>query len=136
MTTFEVQWDNGRRAVSVETVEGLDAVLDEIEQQRGPGGHAFVVDITNGEYRGKNPIGLHMSVGHSLRARVFWIGPGDGIGYEPEVTPWDGEPIAFDYGHLPTEEEPECLRVTPAKAREAAREFVATGQRPACLSWA
>ncbi|BFU43133.1 Imm1 family immunity protein [Krasilnikovia sp. MM14-A1004] len=133
--TIEIQWDNGEKTASVSSATELDEVLNRIEAQRGPTGLHFVVDITkNEEHRGM-PVGLHMSVGHPDRARVFWIGPGDGVGYEPGVTAWDGKPIEFDYGHLPTEEDPNCLRVTPVKAREAARQFVETGERPTCLAW-
>ncbi|GAB1693629.1 Imm1 family immunity protein [Krasilnikovia sp. M28-CT-15] len=63
------------------------------------------------------------------------MGPGDGVGYEPELEPWLGYPIEFDYGHLPTEETPETLRVSKSKAREAAREFIRTNERPTCLAW-
>ncbi|MEV6596110.1 Imm1 family immunity protein [Actinoplanes sp. NPDC051346] len=51
------------------------------------------------------------------------------------MEPRQGEVIEFDYGHVPTEETPETLRVSQKVAREAAREFVRTGQRPTCLSW-
>ncbi|MEV6596111.1 Imm1 family immunity protein [Actinoplanes sp. NPDC051346] len=135
MTAFQVQWDNGKKTVDVETVEQLDAALDRVEKERGPKGRVFVVDITKGEDEIGVPIGLHMSVGHPVRNRVFWMGPGDGIGYEPELEPWHGEMIEFDYGHLPTEEVPEALRVSQEKAREAAREFIRTNERPTCLSW-
>jgi hypothetical protein len=135
MSKFEIQWDNGSKTVEVENASDLDAVLDGIETEKGPGGRAFVVDITSGETYKGIPVGLHMSVGHPDRAKVIWVGPGDGIGYQPDVAPWAGDIIAFDYGHLPTEEEPEYLRVTPAMAREAARQFIETGQRPTCLSW-
>ncbi|GAB1689507.1 Imm1 family immunity protein [Krasilnikovia sp. M28-CT-15] len=135
MTDFKVQWDNGKKIVPVATVEQLDAALDQVEKERGPDGLVFVVDITNGELLGRVPIGLHMTVGHPVRNKVIWMGSGDGIGYEPELEPWHGETIEFDYGHIPTEEPPEYLRVTSAKAREAAREFIRTNERPTCLAW-
>ena len=43
--------------------------------------------------------------------------------------------IEFDFGGVPTEETPETVRVLPAAALEAAREFMATGERPTCLEW-
>ncbi|MEV6598745.1 Imm1 family immunity protein [Actinoplanes sp. NPDC051346] len=135
MTTFSVQWDNGKKIVSVDNATDLESVLDRIEKERGPDGLHFVVDITNGELMRRLPVGLHMTVGHPKRNKVIWMGPGDGIGYEPELEPWHGETIEFDYGHLPTEEPPEYLRVGREKAREAAREFVRTNKRPTCLLW-
>ncbi|MEV6596112.1 Imm1 family immunity protein [Actinoplanes sp. NPDC051346] len=135
MVTFKVQWDNGKKIIPVENVDQLDAALDRVAQERGPKGRVFVVDITNGEDFDAIPIGLHMTVGHPVRNKVIWIGPGDGIGCEPDVEPWHGEEIVFDYGHLPTEEPPEYLRVSPEKAREAAREFIRTNMRPTCLLW-
>ncbi|GAB1688793.1 hypothetical protein KRM28CT15_05960 [Krasilnikovia sp. M28-CT-15] len=133
--TIRVRWDNGQRKVEVGTTSELDEVLDRIEAERGPTGLSFVVDITKDLRYDGHRVGLHMSVGHPDRARVFWIGPGNGVGYEPGVSAWNGIPIEFDYGHLPTEEDPDCLRVTPAKAREAARQFIETGERPTCLAW-
>jgi hypothetical protein len=123
---------------TVQTVEELDTVLDRIERQRGTDGLPFVVDITDDREFVGFPVGLHMSIGGQHRAKVFWNGTpagGSGIGVEPGVSPWDGEPIAFDYGGMPTEETPDTLRVTPKAARQAAREFIETGQRPTCLTW-
>lgn len=130
-----MQWDNGKRTEFVENVEQLDVVLDRAGEERGPDGCFFVIDITNGKNANGVARGLHLSVGHPVRNRVFWMGSGDGVGYEPELQPWQGEAIEFDYGHLPTEELPETLRVSRNMAREAAREYVRTNERPTCLSW-
>ncbi|WP_130510189.1 Imm1 family immunity protein [Krasilnikovia cinnamomea] len=135
LTTFTVRWDNGKKSVLVEDIEQLDTALDQIENERGPKGRVFVVDITNGRNANGVARGLHMTVGHPVRNRVFWMGPGDNVGFEPELEPWNGDAIEFDYGHLPTEETPETLRVSRMKAREAAREFIRTNERPTCLAW-
>jgi len=138
VTRFEVEWDNGQRQQVVHTVDELDATLDRIENERGADGLPFVVDITADQEFDGFPVGLHVSVGGTRRAKVFWNGPpadGGGIGVEQGLPPWNDEAIAFDYGGLPTEETPETLRVTPAMARQAAREFIESGQRPTCLEW-
>lgn len=137
MTQFRVRWDNGQRTELVETVAELDAVLDQIEQQRSSDGLPFMVDVTSTEVRYQDfPVGLHMSVGHPERARVDWAGPPKpSTAFQSDVPPWDGELIEFSYGGLPTEEEPETLRVNPDVARQAAREYVETGQRPTRLEW-
>jgi len=138
MKQFEIEWNNGQYQETVQTVAELDAVLDRIESERGVDGSPFVVDITDDREFDGFPVGLHMSIGGEHRAKVFWNGPpadDGGVGFEPDVPPWDGEPIRFDYGGLPTEDTPDTLRVTPATARQAAREFIETSQRPTCLAW-
>jgi hypothetical protein len=137
MTKFSVSWNAGRREKFVETISELDFVLDQIERERSDNGLPFMVDVTSTEanYQGF-PVGLHMSVGHPVRARVDWAGPPKpSTAVDPGVPPWEGEAIAFDYGGLPTEEDTESLRVTPETARQAAREYVTTGQRPTCVGW-
>jgi hypothetical protein len=137
VTQFRVRWDNGQRTELVETVAELDAVLDQIEHQRSSDGLPFMVDVTSTEARNQDfPVGLHMSLGHPERARVDWAGPPKpSTAFQNDILPWDGELIEFSYGGLPTEEEPETVRVSPEVAREAAREFVATGLRPTCVAW-
>jgi hypothetical protein len=77
-----------------------------------------------------------IGVGHPDRSFVDWLMPKGHrrYGLEPDVPP-PPEPIAFDvYGNW-HEHRPEQTRVTPAKAREAAREYVATGGQPRSLQW-
>src|SRR5689334_8054660 len=78
---FKVRWDNGKKVEFVEDTEQLDKVLDRAEKERGPDGHFFVIDITNGKDEDGVSIGLHMTAGHPIRNRVFWVGPGDCVGY-------------------------------------------------------
>ncbi|WP_018253010.1 Imm1 family immunity protein [Salinispora mooreana] len=83
------------------------------------------------------PPALQIGVGHPDRSFVLWLGPEGGIGVEAGAPPWpDGTPdIAFDYGGDAVFAGPDRARVTPDTARQAAREFVRTGQRPTCVQW-
>lgn len=55
--------------------------------------------------------------------------------YEPDVPPTHA-PVAYDaYGNW-HEHPPEESRVTPGTARQAAHEYVRTGERPTCVEWA
>jgi hypothetical protein len=81
---------------------------------------------------------LEIGVGHPERSFVVWLGPGGGLGVEPAAPPWpeDAPAIGFDYGGDAVFINADRGRVTPAAAREAAREFVRTGRRPTCIEWA
>jgi len=138
VTTYSVSWGyDPHMTRSVQSAEELDAVLDEAVEAQDEDGLHYVIDIVDPDTKHGEfdlPLGLHMGVGPK-RAKVFWTGPGENIGYEPGVPPVTTDLPEFNYGGLPTEESPETVRVTPAVAREAAREFVTTGQRPTCLEW-
>ncbi len=133
--TFTVEW--GGHQVQVATVEDLDEVLDRAERDRNPDGLPYKIDLvldgSGGEF---GESGLQLGLGHPQRAFLMWFGePGGGLGHEAGLAPWTGGLLSFDYGGVPTEDGPERLGLSPAMARQAAREFLRTGQRPTCVRW-
>ncbi|WP_412540167.1 Imm1 family immunity protein [Longispora sp. K20-0274] len=122
---------------TVSTLDELDEAMTEAIAARNEDGMPLLFTVTNPSELtpgGSVPVGLMIGVGVE-RAKVQWFGAGDGEGYSPDVPPWDGEPIEFDFGGVPTEETRETVRVLPGMALEAAREFMRTGRRPTCLGW-
>jgi hypothetical protein len=135
---FVIEWDNAQQSERISSPDDLDSILDRIAEQRGVDGLPFIVDLYQpGVGDGFITYGLQFGVGHPERTRLEWSGPPlAAAGIEPGIPSWDGPEIAFDYGHVPTEEDPNWLRVTPGTARRAAREYVETGLRPDCVDWA
>lgn len=139
MNIYHLEWggwdDAGSAAVS--TVEELDAVLDQVAASRDADGYSYKVGVFADDAAvGPLPIGLEITLGHPERASVLYIGPdGTGIGYHPDTPAWDGEPVWFNASGVPTDYGPDRLRLTPAQARHAAREFVRTGHRPTTVCW-
>jgi len=132
----DARWSAQILRLANSPVAELDAVFDRVERERGDTGLPFKVDIGDGSGDEDVSYGLVVGLGHAKRSSLMWIGPPrGGMGVEVGVPAWDGEAIAFEYGGLPTEETAETLRVTPATAREAARQYVSTGERPTCVAW-
>jgi hypothetical protein len=128
---------DGQPRVPVQSVEELDAVLDRLEHERGVDGAPYLVEVTDLD-SGDGFITYHLqlSTGHAERATLHFIGePAGGIGYEPGLPPWTGGVVAFDENGELAELGADRLRVTAAVAREAAREYLRTGQRPTCVEW-
>ncbi|GIG61416.1 hypothetical protein Lfu02_57880 [Longispora fulva] len=122
----------------VETLAELDAALSRATAALSEDGLPVMITLYNPEEL-TSPDGIHVGLFFGVgpeRATVQWSGKGESLqGFSPEVKPWDGEPIEFDFGGVPTEETPETVRVLPAAALQAARQFTTTGERPACLEW-
>ncbi|MFY1673863.1 Imm1 family immunity protein [Plantactinospora sp. WMMB334] len=139
--SYVVTWGWGNRRPGFSATE-LDAALDEAAASGVP----RVVGIYPPEHLAGDaspwdepqPPALQIGVGHPDRSFVLWLGPEGGIGVEADAPSWpSGAPdIAFDYGGDAVFAGPTRARVTPATARQAAREFVRTGQRPTCVQWA
>lgn len=79
-------------------------------------------------------VGLDIGVGHPERSFVFFNQRGAGYGRETSLYMW-GADIVFDDGGQGTGYHPEETRVRAETALDAAREFVATGKRPTCVTW-
>ncbi len=132
-------WFGRQDARPVSSVADLDEVLDEAETLRGDGGAALVVTIIPvvvGAQFDELP-GLEIGLGHPDRAFIFFgtaEGVGSGYGVESGVEEWPTV-IGWDYSGSWTDYEPAKTRVTSATAREAARQYVRTGQRPTCVEW-
>jgi hypothetical protein len=137
---YVVAWGRGNLRPG-STIAELDAALDEV----GASGVPRVVGIYPPEHLDNEdssreeelPPALQIGFGHPERSFVLWLGPEGGIGIEAGVSPWpDGAPdIAFDSAGDVILVGPDRTRVTPAVAREAAREFIRTRRRPTCLEW-
>jgi hypothetical protein len=128
---------HGREPVS--SVTELDAVLDVVQRQRGDGGAPYAVTIVpaveDAEF--DELPGLQIGIGNDERAFVFFStadGHGTGYGFEPGTQEWSTI-LAWDYSGQWTDYEPAKTRITPATAREAARQYIATGRRPTCVQW-
>jgi hypothetical protein len=123
----------GPHEADVTTVAELDAVLHQVAAQATAENIPFAVQVHHADARGSIMIGI----GHPDRSFIDWLAS-DGYheyGYEPAL-PAATEPVAFDvYGDW-HEHPPHKLRVRPATASHAVREYVVTGQRPTCVEWA
>jgi Immunity protein Imm1 len=135
--TYLVGWGrddtqpSGQHETVVHDADELDAVLDRIERAGIP----QLVDISPSDDAHAIPYGLQIGVGTTDRSFAIYIGqPAGGVGYDPDLPPAPGS-ICFDAGGEPTDYPPGKLRLTPHQVRQAAREYVATGQRPTNLSW-
>lgn len=141
MSVYTVEWgttDPAGGKEQVRSVEELDAVLDRVQSLRSVDGLPFRVSIlAEGQYEQGLPVGVQASLGHPERASLLYLGPeGSGLAVEPGLSTWTGDPLDFDFGGVPTEEDAERLTLTPGRARVAIREYVATGHRPGCVEWA
>ncbi|HEY3505790.1 MAG TPA: Imm1 family immunity protein [Actinocatenispora sp.] len=133
--TYLLHWgrDNDR---TVDTIDELDAALNEAEHQRGDADAPFMVDIVDAD----DPdmlTGLQIGVGHPDRGFVFYTGQTaaeTGYAADLDLPPFDGE-IGFDHGGQWTAYEPAKTRLTPRQVRQAASEYLRTGRRPGTLHW-
>lgn len=128
-----MKWARQPRTL-VSTVDELDAALDQAVAAAA-GDYPHLVSIYPAEHDGDWPPTLQIGIGHPHRSAAHWISAvGAGTGYQPDIQPWRA-PISFDLGGVATDLPPEDTLVTPDAAREAAREYVRTGRRPAGLAW-
>jgi hypothetical protein len=121
----------GQHEVAVDTVDELDVVLDRIERAGVP----QVVDITPAGDDHDISYGLQIGLGADRSFALYNGLPGSGIGFDPQLPPPQAS-IVFDSGGEPTDYPPDQLRLTSAQVRQVAREYVHTGLRPTCISWA
>jgi hypothetical protein len=138
--SYTVSWDGPSarqpdrgNEVLVSTVDQLDRALDRVAAQANAEKLPYAVQV----HRSEAPGSIMIGIGHPQRSFIDWLMPKGHreYGYVEGVAAWS-EPIGFDvYGEW-HEHEPEQVRVVPATAREAAREYVRTGQRPTCVDWA
>jgi hypothetical protein len=134
MTTYEIAWGvddsqpTGQPVRLVNSAAELDTVFDEIAAD---GQHMVTIYPANGDLNGPS---LQVGIGHPKRGFVLWLGPDMGYGFDPALEPLDEE-LTFDYGGEPTDYAPDRTRVTAEQARQAAHEFVATGERTRSVAW-
>lgn len=128
--TWIIEWgrDPQTSRVHTTTVAGPDdlaVVLDDIE--------AVGVPTAVSIYRDDDDNGLQIGLGHPTHAWALIIEPRGGYASEPDV-PEPNTSVEYDYNGEPTTYRRQ-LRITPATARQLAREYVATGRRPTAVSW-
>lgn len=125
------QGPGGSYDIAVSSPADLDTALDAIATTGTP----MLVNIIDAWDGHDIPYGLQIGIGTGERSCARYTGkPADGLGYDPAVAP-PRDPITFDLGGEPVTVEPERLRLSMAQAREAARQYVATGGRPTCIAW-
>jgi hypothetical protein len=135
---YVVLWDTGMKRMVADSDE-LVAALEGIEAQTVCG-LAYAVTIMPECAEALSPFdddfpgGLQIGVGHPERSFVYWLGDGGGTAVEPGL-PSGPDGVRFDYGGQPIFPAPEELRVRAVTAREMAREYVQTGQRPEGVGW-
>ena len=139
--TYLVEWGrddaepdrHGRRRV--DTAADLDAALDAITASATRSDKRFAALILPDVDLDDLPPALHIGIGHPERSYAQWISrDGGGYAIEPDLSPWPDE-ITFDHGGQPCFMQPRETRLSPSAARAAAREYVATGQRPRGVEW-
>ncbi|WP_328372879.1 Imm1 family immunity protein [Micromonospora zamorensis] len=132
--SIDITWERGDSATSVSTVAALDATLDTISHAHTAHLPYCVTLVAPGG--GDFPVMLDICIGHPERSIAYHVAA-DGSsawGYQPDLKP--GPTFTFDYAGTPTDAWPERTRLTNTTAREAARQFLATGgQRPRALAW-
>jgi hypothetical protein len=125
MTTYRVSWSEGGATVS--TPAEVEAVLDHIA---AGGGGAFLVHLWP---EADEDAGVELVWGDSARAMLMYTdtdGEAGGWAVEPGV-PLASRDLDYDHGSI----EPVRTRLSAKAARAAVAEFVATGQRPTCVTW-
>ena len=134
MTVYTIAWGvddddpSGQRTIQVESPDEADAALDQVAAE----GPALVV-VHEGLWAEGDPpppLGMQIVWGHPERALLTWLGPGAGRAVDENIPPWP-EPIGYDQG----EAMPDRTRITAGQVREAVREYVRTGSRPANVTW-
>ncbi|ASW55762.1 Imm1 family immunity protein [Plantactinospora sp. KBS50] len=140
--SYIVSWDGPSaeepdrgNEVPVSTAQELDLVLDRVNAQAAAENLPYAVQIHQPGRHGAIMIGI----GHPERSFVDWLdrsqphGSGNRYATDPDLPPVS-EAIAFDFYGDWTEMPPERTRISPERAREAAREYLHTGQQPS-LAW-
>jgi hypothetical protein len=134
--SYQVSWGRDVGSATISTIAELDAVLDTIGPVEEDIAYSVGITALDVAHTATIPPLLEIGIGHPHRSFVYHVGA-DGTsawGFQPGLaaTP----EVYADYGGVVSEVWPERARVTPATARQAAREFLTNGvQRPACLRW-
>jgi hypothetical protein len=137
---YLVLWGSDKE-YQVSSVAELDEFLDQVTKL----GEPYVVGVYPPDYRNSDTSpwddppagGLELGVGHPERSFLFWHGEGGGWGHEPDLPPLADHEADIEFRHF--NEVMYCGgergRVRPATARQAARQYVETGQRPTAVEW-
>jgi hypothetical protein len=127
--------DRGNEVV-VTTVAELDAVFARVEAQAAEEDLPYGVQVWNQDMQASVMLGL----GHPERTFLDWLdrggphGSANRYGVQPGTVPIE-ESLGFDiFGHW-SERGPKRTRVTPAAAKDAAREYLHTAARPTNVEW-
>jgi hypothetical protein len=138
-----VSWDgpgarhpNRGNEIVVTTVAELDAAFARVEAQAAEDGVPYGVQVWNPDLRASVMLGL----GQNERTFLDWLdrsephGRANRYAVQPGTEPIE-ESLGFDvFGHW-SERGPKRTRVTPAAAKDAAREYLRTAARPTNVEW-
>ncbi len=121
--TYTIGWSDGE--AEVDTPAETERVLDQIAVS---GDGPYLVHVAPRVGPGAL---IELVWGDSERAMLSYADDDwDGQAFEPGLAPLTRD-IGYDYGSV----EPDRTRLSTKLARDAVAEFVATGQRPTCVSW-
>lgn len=126
--------------VEVSSPADLDAALDRIANSLGDDDLPVVVDLfPTGQERIAPSLQFALAPESGKTASfLLWLDWDDDDAtcwaYREDQQPPD-KPMTCVYGGQPVEYDPEHLRVTTSTARQAAREYLVSGQRPTSLNW-
>lgn len=123
--------------VEIATVEELDAFLDKATATGDQYGIQIalgsIADEAERTFEDWRPV-LQIGVGHPERSFLVWYGEPFGWACEPDLLAL-AETLVFNCGGEAEERSPSATRVGAETAREAARQFIRTGTRPANVEW-
>jgi hypothetical protein len=129
------QPDRGNEVV-VTTVAELDAVFARVEAQAAEEELPYGIQVWNQDL----PAAVMLGLGHPERTFLDWLdrsephGVANRYAVQSELPPIE-ESVGFDiFGHR-SERGPKRTRVTPAAAKDAAREYLRTAARPTNVEW-
>lgn len=127
---FTIEYGDAPELIEdIDSVDRLDAELDRIAHESRAGDLPYLVTLTA-------PSGRSLAIGVGADSSVLsWS---DEDAEHPYFTSRGGstdtEPVGFSYGGEWTEFPPSAA-VPVGVARQAAREFVHTGERPGSVDW-
>jgi hypothetical protein len=143
MTTFTLAWGrdddapSGQHVIVVKDANELSAAFDVVAEAANEVHLPQVVDLFEGTWDGNGAApdgGLQIMIGHPERSWMTWLGDDAALAADPQMPAWP-KSIECDRGGQWDEVSPTWLRISSARAREAAMEYVRTGRRPTSVAW-
>lgn len=127
---FAVEYDADQEPSFVRTADELDQLLNAVTEQAIASGVPTFVEITSGDDRRTLDIG----VGAENHSTLIWYDDDAEEVLTSSGTLQAPDDAGFDYGGTWTPVHHDAI-IPIQDARQAAREFVATGNRPANIGW-
>jgi predicted AAA+ superfamily ATPase len=124
-----VVWYDREGPIEVSTVQEMDSLLDWIAASPRYRKFPVIVSISRSD---EQQI-VDVLVGRDDLSLLIWYLAKEDIAASKGTIP-TSEEIMFNYGGTATDAYIDTA-ITVEAARQAVREFVATGQRPSCVEW-